>query len=665
MTLIEEYKQKVFETLKTAYNGQIDETWLKNYVNNLVEKKIAGKTRIAHCRNLYKYQLNIKRDPNTIPLEIEKDKLNILANGTLTENWNPASYYIITDWMDSRAVFKKKMLEAKNAGNMDDYREYNNKQNKVKANTNSIYGASTMVKTPAFVSNVDMGGAITAQARNFISEQVFTIERFLAGNFTFENVNEIMTWINQVFKLKELLFTPEALSVIEYIPTPDDCRSRFVLMTKDVVCIRKNLKRFSKTTFTMFEMMPDWKRIAFYYANNPIELIRRNKKIYDLVNNLIENGIEFINPYEIPEGMKTDLEQLTDYMKTFAFATVINYNRVEKYKTRKRKCCVVGDTDSTMPSLYEIVLNTLKIYGKEHLMDDMNIQIRMTMIFVSLVTTLLDECCHNYVECCNSFHPEDKFFMYMKNEFFFPIILLFPVKKNYIGIQTIQEGKMIPEEAQLAITGRALGSSGLNEYVSSHIISLLQNTVLRADKYDPVNILHGVHEIEDHISKSIEEGDKSFGVFTRYNGINNIKDPVRTVAARASVIWNLLYPDDYIVPGDAVYMFDTNLITESDLERMDPRFNDIKEKIRKHVFRPNSMGMDFSSFGLKSFAIPVNGNTKKLPEWVIPFIRIDSMIQKHLQPITSLYSSLLLSPARYQAEGSSTKKMGTSTLIRF
>ena len=41
------------------------------------------------------------------------------------------------------------------------------------------------------------------------------------------------------------------------------------------------------------------------------------------------------------------------------------------------------------------------------------------------------------------------------------------------------------------------------------------------------------------------------------------------------------------------------------------------------------------------------------------------MIQKHLQPITSLYSSLLLSPARYQSEGSSTKKMGTSTLIRF
>ena len=189
MTLLDEYKQKVFETLKTTYNGKINEEWLKNYVNDIVERKTAGKKLVAHCRNLYRYEWQIERDPNTIPLEIEKDKLNILANGTLTENWNPASYFIITDWMDSRAVFKKKMLEAKNAGNMDDFREYNNKQNKVKANTNSIYGASTMVKTPAFISNVDMGGSITAQARNFISEQVFTIERFLASNFTFENTN--------------------------------------------------------------------------------------------------------------------------------------------------------------------------------------------------------------------------------------------------------------------------------------------------------------------------------------------------------------------------------------------------------------------------------------------------------------------------------------------
>ena len=38
MTLLDEYKQKVFETLKTTYNGKIDDEWLKNYVNDIVER---------------------------------------------------------------------------------------------------------------------------------------------------------------------------------------------------------------------------------------------------------------------------------------------------------------------------------------------------------------------------------------------------------------------------------------------------------------------------------------------------------------------------------------------------------------------------------------------------------------------------------------------------
>lgn len=56
MTLLDEYKQKVFETLKTTYNGKIDDEWLKNYVNDIVERKTAGKKLVAHCRNLYKYE---------------------------------------------------------------------------------------------------------------------------------------------------------------------------------------------------------------------------------------------------------------------------------------------------------------------------------------------------------------------------------------------------------------------------------------------------------------------------------------------------------------------------------------------------------------------------------------------------------------------------------
>lgn len=80
--------------------------------------------------------------------------------------------------MDDLDVFKKIMKECKTKGDFVGFFEYNNKHNKVKSNTNNIYGASTI--GISYISNIDIGGAITSQARSFFSEQVWTIERILS-----------------------------------------------------------------------------------------------------------------------------------------------------------------------------------------------------------------------------------------------------------------------------------------------------------------------------------------------------------------------------------------------------------------------------------------------------------------------------------------------------
>jgi len=662
MTVIEKYKERMINAIETVYNGRIDHDWIVNYVNNIT-KKVEQKKIVANCRNLYKYMYHFEKDPNEIPNEIEAGQWNILANGLYTENIRPANYYIITDWMDSRAKFKNQMYEAEERGDDAAAREFNAKQNKVKATTNAIYGASTQAGGWSF--NIDMGGAITAQARSFISEQVWCIERFVSSNMTFFNINEIFLYITKLFELKREVFTPEILNDIDYIPTPDDCRKRFIQITMDVPGLRRNMKDMQQSTFLMFEMMEDWKRIAFYYSNNPLELMARNRKPYNIVNTLINMDIEFTNPYEIPPEMKGLMNDLFKYMQIFCYSNITVGERVYKYINKPRKTCVVGDTDSTMPSLYKFVSDVFTIFGKPQLIDDDKSQIRMTMVFVSLISDLLDKCCENYVRKCNSWHGEKfgvDFFMKMKNEFFFPVILLFPKKKNYIGLQTIKEGHMVKENKQLAITGAALGASGLNDYVSEHILDLLQNTVLRAKKYDPLKLIRGVNEIENHIRESILNGDKTFGIYKRFAGMNNIKDPERTSVVRATCIWNELFPDDVVVPGDTVYAFDTNLITEQDVERIDDKYKDIKEKLKRVLFYSKG-SIDFSRFGLKLFVIPANGDHLKLPEWIIPFINLQAIVEKHLKPISTLYSSLLLSSSTYKVNG--TKKLGTSTLVRW
>jgi hypothetical protein len=663
MTLIEEYKAKMFDVIEMVYNNQLDPEKVKSYINSIT--KTAEQTKLrAIGRNLYKYIKHEEYDPNEMLNIISSHHLNILSNGLYTENFDPPSSDIIALWMNKRDELKKEELEALEANDLDKFRTKQNKEIKTKQDTNSMYGAATMQKS--YVSNVDVGGSITAQARNFISEMLWSIEKFLASNLVFSDISELISWMETLFKKKRIP-NEELMSYITYIPTSDDCRKRFIYTTKDVDNIRKNIQNMEKSIFLMFDCMDEYRRIIYYYACNPIELISKNDKIKKIMYEIITNGVEYINPYKFPDEMKSEMDIMLKLMRVFCFSTISTYDRVVKYQTRKRRVCLLSDTDSTMPTMYKCVLDTLSIYGMGDAINDELISTKLVMFYVYITTALLDDACMNFAMDCNSQIEGRKFRLKMKNEYFFSIILLYPVKKNYIGIQKLKEGKVVPESKQLAITGRSLGSSSLNQYVSNAINDILENKVLRSKNYDPLDVLHGVHEIQEHIEQSILNGDKTFGIIASFNGTNQIKDVERTAVARSSLVWNSIYPNDVIVPGDKVYTFDTVLRTEDDLNRIDPKYNDIKEKIRAVVFRKNSYGYDFSRFGLKLFAIPMNGDAVKIPEWIIPFISIDTMIQKHLQPIVALYKNLGLSPCQFISEGSSSsvKKLASSNLINF
>ena len=659
MTLIEMYKAKMKSVILNTYNNKINPDFVDKLLDKIC-KPVEQKKVTLVGRNLYKYIDRQEFDANEMPNIVENNNLNIISNGLFTEDFDPPSSLIIKEWMDTRSALKQIELEALEAGDIEKWREYKNKEVKVKQNTNSIYGASTMQNS--FVSNVDIGGGITAQARNFISEMQWTIERYVSQNLAFNDVTEALCWIDSLNK-KINRITMEDLSYIDYIPTIDDCLHKFIEITKDVPNIRKQCKDMHKTLFLMFENMNKAKRVVFYYTCNPVILIDRNPKIKNIMKDFITNGIEFINPYKIPEELKEDINHLKHLLDIFTFIDTCTYERVNKYLTHKKRCCILSDTDSTMPTMYKIVKDTLMCCGLSDLESDEMVMTKLSMFYTAIVTAILDNACLRFVKDCNSYKEGKEIFMIMKNEFYFSIVLLFPVKKNYIGIQKLDEGKVVPPEKQLAITGRSLGGSSLNEYVSNAMDTLIEEKVLKSPKYNPLDILIGVNNIKKHIVDSILMGDKTFGIYARYNGIAHIKDPDRSTAARASLVWNVLYPQDQLVPGDPIYTFTTNLYGESDLDRIPDKYNDIKETLRNKLFHNLILGMDFGRFGLKTFAMPADGDHQKIPEWIIPFINIEEMVEKHIQPMTALYPNLLLSPGKYVVGG--VKKLGSSNLIKF
>ena len=135
------------------------------------------------------------------------------------------------------------------------------------------------------------------------------------------------------------------------------------------------------------------------------------------MDNLIKSDIEFINPYDIPDGLKPLLKELLFYMETFGFAMIMTKNRVDKYISRPRQTIVLGDTDSAMPSVYEVTLDTLKLFNAENLIDDPNVGMRMKMVYVTIIQKLLDAACLTFVKSCNSHKDGDYVYMQMKNEF--------------------------------------------------------------------------------------------------------------------------------------------------------------------------------------------------------------------------------------------------------
>ena len=695
-TILESYKKKSIEILKMVYNGKVNEVALEKYVQSKIDK-VKDKKIIAKTRNVYRYIYEDEVDANTYPEIVERDHLNILSNGAFTANEDPMSSTIIHEWKATRKKLKKLELIALQDGRIDDWRDYKNREVKVKQNTNSIYGASTM--DGSFVSSVDIGSAITSCAQNFIAEQIVAVERFLAANMLFEDLNEAFSYFQMLFKIKNGKFTPEMMDWISYIPTPEDCRKRFILLIHDIDHISTEMSKIHESVFLFFEMMEDWKRVAFFYANNPLGLFAYNPKIRKLIESITLNDISFINPYIFPKSFakmsaseriaelqKTNknkdetysldeaqklndlyenLNPIIDLMRVFCFAPIIAYNRVIKMTTRKRKVCILFDTDSCMPTTKYCVESVLNIINRNDLRSNKDVTIKISMVFISIIQELLDDVCLNFAICCNSQTEGRELYLKMKNEFYFSSVLSFQVKKNYLTICELDEGAIVPPKKQLAITGTALGSSNVNSEINKMILDALENKVLRnSDNYNPYDMIKVEHEITDYITKKIlEDRDKSLGTRASYNGFEQLKNPEQSGNTRAIVSWNLIMPDDEIIPGDKAYVFDTSLLTLEDLDKIDDRFADIKHRIRENIFKPNRFGMDFSRFGLKAFALPVDGETLKIPEWIIPFIDIPSIVNKHLHPLIALNPSLLLSTGKYKGTGAS--KLGLSNLVRF
>lgn len=658
--------KKTSEILKTLYpNDDINK--INKFVTDIYKKY--GKKAIGCWRSIYTYE-NGEEDIDNIMIDTLKDRTTIVANGSVVYTYEQVPsliYNFLNTSEGKRKVFKKQMLEAGEKGDKLGYNDFFALQYKHKERMNSAYGVQT--QRGSIVANTDSASAITLQARELISEMMWSIEKFLMGNCSFYNSNELFMYID--FIMNQEWIDKSLFKYIDYYPTIEDCIDKFnkSLFEMEDRKIFLSSRAYEKVIEYINRLNKE-QRVKFYYKDNLFSFIEKNKIFKDIFDKIFKEKEEFLNPYDIPSVYNDKIEFLWSLCDNFVFSRMLTYKRVDKYINRTRRCVLMSDTDSIMICLDEFMdLISDILDNKIDVKKNQYNRYKLVNTISSLLSKVCNVMCYKIGESANA--PEnERHRLAMKNEFYFlRMILRSGVKKNYSTLAGLQEGKIVPEKNNLLNTGGNLTSSNLVPEIRERIEFILKEYLLKPYNINPLDVWNQVMDLENHIKQEILNGNKNYSLRAKYGGMKKgYANPIGNDLYRGVTIWNRFYKDKGydINPGESVLKVKTIVKTEEDAikyikdkEWLEKTLDLVFDKYGKH--RREFQGEDFSSFGLSSICINATpGLPDKIPEWLIPIIDIENIVEMHLKPISDLLVSIGLYKTKINAS-----KSKLSTLINF
>lgn len=640
MKLTELYERDMTNVLYMIYKDKFD----KSFLNKIVKKEIDTNylSAIGNTRNIYKNEFGTF-DINDILKFVYDNDYIIGSNGSFTINPEideaPTSILLL-DFIAKRKIEKNLAIQFEKEGRFEEAKFKDDWSNTLKIYTNSGYGIQLMVGS--FLYNCDSASIITGQARELISEMMWSTEKFLRNNMVFSDLNEILLYIHSTTNMP---FDESYMKYIDFIPDTKTLIEWYNVLVDDIQGYNKYIVSFKEEIYRMFKNMNEKERILFYYKNNFLEFILKNKKVQDLFYQILHTRVEFYDPYKIPTEFAEQFAEIVNLFDNFVINPIPTYDRVNKYLTRKRRTVLLSDTDSVMPNLNAQYQLFVKLFPNIDFNDEL-ITFKTINVITNLCTRVCDVGCIEFAKICN---VPDKYInrINMKNEFYFQRLIMYSQqKKNYSARKRMREGQLIPDAGQIANTGLALKSSTLNPQVSEMINKILEEDILKAKEINPINILNRVAEIENFIRQELKSGNKTFGLHKKFSGEENYKDVETTNIARMSMIWNRLYPQDPIQAGDVFYAFKTSIEKPEDCKKInDPMIRDrildlVFDIENKHI--KEFKNQDFRRFGLKEIGIPRTGEMKRIPDWLIPFINIEDLVVRHTSSIVALFPSICI-----------------------
>lgn len=535
--------------------------------------------------------------------------------------------------------------------------------------------------------NIYVAEAITRQGRSYISTSIMLFESLLANNVKFNNLNEVITFINNVEREK-----PKRKLIDSYILDRDisleECFFKIMNTADMMIWIPTDDEMARVWEYLQGLSQEDLNRL--YYKNN-LYSFADLPIVTDLIIKILGCIDEpFMNPNKPPKNIKADLDVLVEMIKEYVYYPHFYIDKLDRIEYMQRDIVVVSDTDSTIISFdawYRFILDkvhnidmpikhqkrnminvidadewgdkplkemvtyveprfdydfyTDEVIELERLIEPCalipqdNLKYAIINIIAYICSDLIVDYLAEYCKLAGSYEEGVKCRMVMKNEFYFLRAMLTESRRNYADVQALQEGNIIPKgiKSQLAIMGLPINKSTLSEDVKKKLQRILYEDVLTADKVDQVHIMKQLVIFEKEIYRSIMNKE------TKYYKPDNIaaissyqKDPLSVNGILAATIYNEMRTEDM----PYINLEERNKITKIKIDVNKKNVGKIKDSHPEDYAKLVRL-LDHPVLGSKVTTIALPADVS-VPDWVLSFVDFTTIINDQLKnfPLDSI-----------------------------
>ena len=630
---IKKWRKETREKIKLV-RPDLDDDRLDKYLDDQIEKNFKD-----HKCTIVNTHKGKSADTSLLQIiEFIHDTKPITAgHGVLFHN----QYVVYNPSAQMLATLKKDRDILKNERKKFDERSYefltrDIGQDNKKRLMNSFYGAMG-AKTSTFY-NLYTAASITGTGQALISLAETSYEQFLENNTKFYDMDEFLLFVHRVVNKTTYKYFDDI------VPDIDDIyeKTRAWILSSFMY----DPKVYKDMVDTVLSNLSPRDLHKLYFKNNLIAFFKEIPEVIRLTSHIVNHTEKFRNPNKVPEEIAEDLNLLWDFCYEIVCNDFPIRNRIERDKYHKRRACITQDTDSTMLTISRLV----DLFILDFIEDDVAAETDDDLLFIIVNTIAFflgkwsKAFLWRYGEDCNI--PDEFRTFNIKNEFFYPLMVLTSTKKRYLTLMKLQEGKVI-DPMKIDVHGLDFAKAETSDMTKSFFDNIIKKDIMFAEEINVPKIFKQIKDFEEIIRESIHNGEVGYLSIKSVKEPEAYDEPWSEQGIKAVTNWNLAYPEMSISLPDRIFIIK---IDAEKRKKFDEIAHKIPDKIRQTYIDKifNNPEPKISKQGLTVIALPQN--IDKIPEWMIEIADIQTMIDDNVSKFNPILMSLGNVPVKTRSQ---------------